>query len=1139
MNQLVRRHSIVGKFIYFFLLAGVLVSPGRAQVTNAKSGQVPYPDNVTQESCSFPVESSDWSIQIDTVLGSGSDGDSVCTLITPLVGDLTGDGFPEIVCFSTRSVNGGSAITGGGNPGTKVKSVLVYNGRTYARIAHFDLPAYVSAFEATPYGLARPYGANALMVFACTDNNLYAFQLNGSGGATQVWGPVSYGSGNDYATTVGFADFNNDSIPEVYVRNKIFNLTTGQLLLTVNSSNQGATYAHVGNSTASGRKPLAASFASDVVGDSHCELLLGNEIHTIQIANPNGTAGNSATLYVTALISGVSGISADGHVQVADFNLDGHLDILHTCRPSMDNGGTVYGYVWDVFNNTVSTPIVQSVTLPGKSIPLIADIDNDDTVEVVLHCGVPGANVRAYKYHADSRTFSLFWTKGYSEDSYSNSLTLFDFNQDGNNELLICDNDLISIVNGSTPEQAQTALSTLAFREVTIMQYPVIADIDNDGAAEIVFVGKRNSQSYQGTLNILRSSGTPWAPARPVWNQYMYNVTQVNKDLTIPAVLFNNAQPFIDHSVQGNTVLRRPFNNFLQQATQIDTNGNPYRMAADLVPGENWFFEQTGDGLILTFEICNEGMAYFITDTLYIHIYADSYRGEHIGRIFSYNLDSADLYYAPGECRTSQVLIPYSIVCPHLPFDNYVFAINDRGPGVAQGGVPPECDSTNNFITLPNNLEVWRDTIYDTVCQNTAYSGYGFEIDASRTSEPGWLVDSLVSGSGCGEVDVLFLLVQSREVIETTVTTCVGYEWFDTLYTESGTYTHIEITEGGCEQVFRLHLIVQDTITASLTVSACDRYEWHGQQLTESGDYFYRTESLAGCDSVVTLHLTVYPSYLITESASICDGYPITLHGETVRETGHYEFRFTSSAGCDSLYETEVSLHSNYTRTDSVRTCIGNSEVGYRWIDGNTYYYSTDEPVLRLTTHDGCDSTLRLHLEIDRSLKAVIHCEPEFPTYDNYHVCVSDITSNELTRIWYLYDGSVSEERVCCFDMPFQLDSVVVKLVVSSSAGCYDTAQLVIPMDRSALYVPNAFTPNLATNSEFRVFGKGLLEMEMTIFNREGLQVFYTDNWQEVWDGTQGGEPCPQGTYVYKIRYRTVWRPDEWQLMVGTVTLFR
>ncbi|KWW27735.1 MAG: hypothetical protein F083_2949, partial [bacterium F083] len=178
-------------FSYVFLLL-TAVMPLQAQVpglrpgaSTAKSGADNYPDNVAQEPCSFPVESSDWSIRIDDILGAGPSGDSICTLINPLVGDLDGDGIPEIVCFSTRNADN-TAFTGSGNPGSKVKNVVVYDGVSHLRKAKFDLPSYVSAFEATPFGLAKPYGGDALMVFACTDCNLYAYKLDGNGGATRV-----------------------------------------------------------------------------------------------------------------------------------------------------------------------------------------------------------------------------------------------------------------------------------------------------------------------------------------------------------------------------------------------------------------------------------------------------------------------------------------------------------------------------------------------------------------------------------------------------------------------------------------------------------------------------------------------------------------------------------------------------------------------------------------------------------------------------------------------------------------------------------------------------------------------------------------------------------------------------------------
>lgn len=1206
------------------------------QAKDDNDSQSSYPDNVSLDPCSFPVESSIWSIALDTMIN-----DTICTLITPLVGDLDGDGIPEIVCFSNRLVSGGSAISGGGNPGTKVKNVVVYDGFTHQRKIKFDLPQYVSAFEATPYGLARCANGDAMIVFACTDNNLYAYRFT-STTFSLAWGPVSYGSGSDYATVVGFTDFNNDGNPEVYVRNKIFDLATGTLLLTVNSTNRGATYAHVGAPSASisGRMQLAASFACDIVGDSQSELLLGNEIYSIQITNSAGVNGNSAQLYATAPQTIVSGISSDGHSQVADFNLDGHLDVLFTCRPSVNNQGVVYVYVWDVFNNTVSTPIQQAVSQPGKSIPLIADIDNDGTPEVVLHCGVPGENVRAYKYSAATHSFSLFWTKGFSEDSYSNSLTLFDFNQDGENELLICDQNNISIVNGSTPVgqtlPASATIATFPFKEVTIMQYPVIADVDNDGAAEIVFVGNENAATIQGSLNILRSGSTPWAPARPVWNQYMYNITNVNMDLTIPAVQFNNAYAFVDNT-GSTTVLRRPYNNFLQQATNIDTNGVPYREAADLVPGEVTLTE-TESGMLLNLEVCNIGGATFLTDTLRTCVYINTYQGPVSVHVNSFKVDGSSFFILSDDCYSTELMIPFDFFCPFMPFDSVCFAFNDVGDGVGEGDLPPECNYENNPITIYAPMAPLFEEYFDTICTGQSYNNHGFNIPSSRTQQSCEIVDSLTDPDDCRFLAVLHLRVIGSGTIDSIASACDSYEWYGDIYEESGDFYH-EIESGaGCSQMVHLQLTINYSSSSEVQQSACDSYTWNGQSYNQSGTYTYRTETVAGCDSVVTLyltirhsdttnrenltvcdsltwhnvtysqsgtyyyrvatlegclevevltltvvhsavvdtfasacdyyewrgemlvesgeypyhiettgdcdsvillHLSVHPSYYTEDEVELCQGNAAMVHGTRVSEAGTLHFDFRSAHQCDSSFVTTVVVHSTYDRVDSVRMCTGNPEVGYHWVNGETYYHSTDAPVCRMTSIYGCDSILHLRLTIDRSLRAVIHCEPEFPTYDNNHVCLSNATSSYLTQHWYMYDGTVNEDTYCCFDMPFGEDSVTVRLVVSSGTGCFDTATLVIQMDRSTLYIPNVFTPSLATNSSFKVYGNSLLEAEAFIYTREGLLVAQFDALNEEWDGTHDGEKCPQGTYVYKVRYRSVLRSDEWHIVTGTVTLLR
>ena len=106
----------------------------------------------------------------------------------------------------------------------------------------------------------------------------------------------------------------------------------------------------------------------------------------------------------------------------------------------------------------------------------------------------------------------------------------------------------------------------------TGIEYPVVADINGDGSAEIVVTGVIDQHfSIDIGYGAVHVFGNPqnWGPARKVWNQYMYHVTNVNENLTIPTYCFNTATVFTG---QDGTI-RRPYNNFLQQAPYITQYG--------------------------------------------------------------------------------------------------------------------------------------------------------------------------------------------------------------------------------------------------------------------------------------------------------------------------------------------------------------------------------------------------------------------------------------------------------------------------------------------------------------------------------------------------------------------------------------
>ena len=314
--------------------------------------QVILPDNMEDADCSTEVDAMDWGVQVHW----SSSVNTVSNLNIPLVGDLDDDGHPEILCFSFA----GQSYTPG--YGDFDNQLLVFDGVTKQQKAVITMESPVSAYDAAAYGLVRTSNGVGLIVTANCDNKLRAYDITSPNPNTPYWvSDVNYGSGDDnYAVNVSFADFNGDGNPEVFVRNKVYNAENGKLLAAASTANTGSSYAHYSHLT---RRKLSSPIAADICGDSRPELILGNEIYEVTITNTDGTSGNSLTLVKKTNPPGY--VPIDGHPQVADFNQDGHLDIFISIR---NEYGTVYCYVWDVYNNTVSSPLGISTSFSGKSI---------------------------------------------------------------------------------------------------------------------------------------------------------------------------------------------------------------------------------------------------------------------------------------------------------------------------------------------------------------------------------------------------------------------------------------------------------------------------------------------------------------------------------------------------------------------------------------------------------------------------------------------------------------------------------------------------------------------------------------------------------------------------------------------------
>ena len=934
------------------------------------------PDNVDSANCVFFPDGTEWGIQT-----AWQSENIVSVLNTPLVGDLDGDGIPEIVCFARDGDNST------GDPRCN-NHLLVFDGRSKAIKASIILPSYVSGFDAAAYGLVRLPNGPGLIVVACFDYKLRAYDISAANPSVPYWvSDIDFGeSGHDWAVNVSFADFNHDGHPEVYVRNKIYNAETGTLLVTANTTTHyGASYAHWTNTGAHPYK-LSSPIAADVCGDVKLDLILGNEVYDVNINNLAGTLGNSITLAQRVTPPGDA--PEDGHPQVADFNHDGYLDVFVSVRNTYESVGYVYGYVWDIHNQTVSAPFVIRTGWSGKSIPLIADIDNDNLMEVLIQSEVSWDpnKFQAYKYHPDTRTFTLEWGFPTDENSYSNSITAFDFNQDGLLELMISDQNTMRIVNGSGISHITHAdtipmyvLNSFPFSQNTIMQYPVIADVDADGSAEIVSVGSDR-------LNILKSStSVPWAPARKVWNQYMYNVTNVNEDLTIPQYLFNNATVFTDPE----GVVRRPFNNFLQQATTIDQYGRPFYAVPDVAVNQTVSIQANGDSLLLSFSYCNLGdntlnAPYTIT------VFANAYGEDTVCTVTMNESLPVD------SCTQGEIRVSVGSLCSFQSLDNLVIAVNGNGGGIAQNGdLQPECDTTNNVVTIAFSL--YADTTYVTETACDIFDWY----EHVGITQSGDYTHVFTDAAGCDSVVILHLTVfhSTHHVLDTTV--CESFTWDEgdgATYTVTGTYTYDYTNTEGCASVDTLHLTILHGTHHVLDTIVCESYTWtegDGVTYTASGTYTYEYTNAEGCASADTLLLTVnYGTHNVTDTTA-CENY--TWHGNTYTTTGTYTYSYTNGDGCPSVDTLRLTVGTPTESTISVVVLENNlpftlNDSSYT-LPGTYYQHFTNAA--------GCDSMLTIVLAVYYNQTVEVDstvCESALPiTWNNVTFTQAGTLSDTLT----------------------------------------------------------------------------------------------------------------------------------------------
>ncbi len=166
--------------------------------------------------------------------------------------------------------------------------------------------------------------------------------------------------------------------------------------------------------------------------------------------------------------------------------------------------------------------------------PTIADFDNDGLREI----SVAGK----YYYFVCEPDGSLKWRIPIEETSSGvTGSSVFDFEGDGSAEVVYADEEYLRILRGTDGAE----LFKVRMGSRTRLEYPVIADVDNDNNAEIVVVTNNDEipGEYHG-IKVFGDANDTWVNTRKIWNQHTYHITNINDDGTIPRHEANNWETY-------------------------------------------------------------------------------------------------------------------------------------------------------------------------------------------------------------------------------------------------------------------------------------------------------------------------------------------------------------------------------------------------------------------------------------------------------------------------------------------------------------------------------------------------------------------------------------------------------------------
>lgn len=374
--------------------------------------------------------------------------------------------------------------------------------------------------------------------------------------------------------TISLADLEGDGDPEVVIGNVVLDGASGMLKWdgVVTAMGKGG----IGNNGFLG----PASTVADIDLDGQQEVIAGNTVYAA-----DGSVKWTFN-YMTNNSPCGGGLPCDGFNAVANLDDDDEAEVVIIRLGEvfvLDTDGTQLHRIVlpkiDCANNESGPPTVADFDGDGRreigtasaDYYVVADLDCDVN-PLPMGCANKGVLWKVTNEDCSSRVTAS---------------SVFDFQGDEKAEVIYADENKFRIFDGST---GAVLFSDNTFRSHTRIEMPVIADVNNDGHADVV-IGENSYNGGGPGVEVWRGELNDWVRTRRVWNQHAYHITNITKDGGIPAMEEANW-------------LNERFNNFRQNVQPGGLFYAPDATVVGLICDESMVAQNK---LVLSIVVKNEG----------------------------------------------------------------------------------------------------------------------------------------------------------------------------------------------------------------------------------------------------------------------------------------------------------------------------------------------------------------------------------------------------------------------------------------------------------------------------------------------------------------------------------------------------